>query len=87
VGSVAGGQLQLAAENLRSVNLQLSGSGLGSWTREEVGKLFTDILPEMYQLAVDDLLKIQTVTIPLQNIESIYNTPIPGGKRLVVQMN
>jgi NADPH:quinone reductase-like Zn-dependent oxidoreductase len=87
VGSVTGDKLQLSAENLRSVNLQLLGSGLGSWTREEVGLLFTDILPEMFQLAANDQLKIGTVTVPLQDIESIYNIPVPGGKRLVVQMN
>lgn len=86
VGGVTGDKLQLSAGNLRSVNLQLLGSGLGSWTREEVGKLFMDILPEMFQLAAEDQLKIETVTIPLQEIESIYRMPIAGGKRLVVKV-
>ncbi|MRS59899.1 quinone oxidoreductase family protein [Larkinella terrae] len=87
VGSVAGDTIALSAANLRSVNLLLSGSGLGSWTREDVKKLFTVILPEMFQLATNDKLHIETVTVPLAEIESIYDVPLTDGKRLVVTLN
>lgn len=87
IGSVAGDKVQLSAENLRSVNLQLSGSGLGSWTRQDVGQLFREILPEMFQLAADGKLAVDTVTVDLSEIESVYDVPVTGGKRLVVTMN
>lgn len=86
VGSVTGDKLHLSAEILRSVNLQVSGSGLGSWTRQDVGKLFADILPEMFQRAADGQISIETVTVPLTDIESIYAMPVPDGKRLVIEM-
>ena len=86
VGSVTGDSLLLSAANLRSVNLQLAGSGLGSWTHRDVGKLFSEILPEMFQLAADGKLSIETVNIPLAGIESIYDVAAPNGKRLVIEM-
>ncbi|CAN5505869.1 zinc-binding alcohol dehydrogenase family protein [soil metagenome] len=84
VGSVTGDTLHLSAATLRSVNLQLAGSGLGSWTKQEVRLLFSEILPEMFQLAADGRLKVDTVTVPLVDIEQIYDTPIGDGQRLVV---
>ena len=47
IGSVTGDIIQLSAENLRSVDLQLSGSGLGSWTKDQMQKLFGEILPNV----------------------------------------
>ena len=86
VGSITGDTLRLSAENLRSVNLHLSGSGLGSWTRPDVSKLFSEILPRMFQLAARGKLKIETVDVPLSDIESIYDMAVADGKRLVVTM-
>ncbi|SFE32723.1 quinone oxidoreductase family protein [Spirosoma endophyticum] len=87
IGSVTGDKVQLSAENLRSVNLQLSGSGLGSWTRQEVVQLFREILPDMFQLAADGKLTADTVTVDLSDIESVYDVVITDGKRLVITMN
>ena len=86
VGSISGEVIQLSASTLRSVDLQLSGSGLGSLSRQDIGKLFTEILPEMFQLAADGKLKIETVRVPLDEIESTYNSAITDGKRLVIEM-
>jgi len=84
VGSVTGDTIQLSAAILRSVNLQLSGSGLGSWTKDDVSKLFAEILPEMFQLAAAGKLKIETAKISLRDIETLWNLEVPDGKRLVV---
>jgi len=84
VGSVTGDLIQLSAANLRSVDLQLSGSGLGSWTRDQVRKLFADILPEMLQLAADGKLTVGTVNVPLRDIQKLWDTEVPDGKRWVV---
>lgn len=84
VGSVAGDIIQLSAENLRSVNLQLNGSGLGSWTRDEVKELLHNILPEMFKLAAASKLKVDTISVSLQDIEKLWDMEVPDGKRLVV---
>lgn len=86
IGAVTGDVIQLSAENLRSVDLQLSGSGLGSWTKDEMRTLFGRIVPEMFRLAADKKLKVETVTVGLQDIEQLWQMEVAGGKRLVVVM-
>ncbi len=84
VGSVTGDFIQLSAANLRSVDLQLSGSGLGSWTKTQMQLFFSEILPEMFQLAAEGLLKIDTIAMDIKDIETLWDMQIPDGKRLVV---
>ena len=84
IGSVTGDNIQLSAENLRSVDLQLSGSGLGSWTKDQMRKLFDEILPEMFQLAANKKLEVDTIGVSLRDIESLWEMDVPDGKRLVV---
>jgi NADPH:quinone reductase-like Zn-dependent oxidoreductase len=87
VGAMTGDLIQLSAANLRSIDLQLSGSGLGSWTRTQVGILFSEILPEMFQLAADGKLVIGTVGVALSEIENLWAIEVSDGKRLVVQVS
>ncbi|MBO9584641.1 MAG: zinc-binding alcohol dehydrogenase family protein [Flavobacterium sp.] len=84
VGSMSGDTIQLSAQILRSVDLQLSGSGLGSWTKEEVKLLFLEILPEMFHLASKNILKVNIETVRLSDIENMWNAEVSDGKRLVV---
>ncbi len=84
IGSVTGDIIQLSAENLRSVDLQLSGSGLGSWTKDQMQKLFGEILPEMFQLAANKKLEVDATSVSLKDIERLWDIDMPGGKRLVV---
>ena len=84
IGSVSGDLIQLSAANLRSVDLQLSGSGLGAWSKQQVRQLFSEILPEMFQLAADGKLKVETVNVRLQNIAELWNLEVRSGRRLVV---
>lgn len=84
VGAVTGDTIQLSAENLRSVDLHLTGSGLGSWTKEQVQSLFTEILPEMFALAAEGKLVVETVNVKLKDIETVWEMEVPDGKRVVV---
>lgn len=84
VGSLAGDTIQLSSEILRSVDLQLSGSGFGSWTKAEMKELITEILPEMFDLAVSKKLVIETVSVAIQDIEKAWDMPLADGKRLVI---
>jgi NADPH:quinone reductase-like Zn-dependent oxidoreductase len=84
VGAMSGDMIQLSAANLRSVNLQLSGSGLGAWSKQQVGLLFSEILPQMFELAAEGKLSVQTITHPIQDIARLWELDVPDGKRLVV---
>ncbi|KAF2326811.1 quinone oxidoreductase family protein [Flavobacterium ginsenosidimutans] len=84
IGSMSGDTIQLSAQILRSVDLQLSGSGLGSWTKDEVKLLFSEILPEMFLLASKNILKVNIETVKISDIEKMWNAEVPDGKRLVV---
>ncbi|MCD9573929.1 quinone oxidoreductase family protein [Flavobacterium soyae] len=84
VGSISGDTIQLSAQILRSVDLQLSGSGLGSWTKDEVKLLFLEMLPEMFLLASQNKLKVNIEKVNLVDIEKMWDTDVPDGKRLVV---
>jgi len=84
IGGMAGDNIQLSSGILRSVNLQLFGSGLGSWTKDEVKLLFSEILPEMFLLAAQNQLKVNIETVSLVDIEKVWNIEVTDGKRLVV---
>lgn len=84
VGGTTGDTITLSSSILRATDIQISGSGLGSWAREEIKVLITVILPEMFQLAAEGKLKMETVNIPLNEIEKAWEMNIEGGKRLVV---
>jgi NADPH:quinone reductase-like Zn-dependent oxidoreductase len=84
VGSMTGDLIQLSAANLRSIDLTLTGSGMGSWSKDQVRKLFSEILPEMFQLAADGTLKVETIEVRLEDIADLWNLDVPDGRRLVV---
>ncbi len=86
VGAMTSDLIQLSAANLRSVNIELTGSGLGAWTRQQVGLLFSEILPEMFQLAEEGRLKIKTLILPLENVAELWNVEVGSGQRLVVTL-
>jgi len=57
---------------------------MGSWTKEEMQKLFKEIVPEMFRLAVDNKLKIETIHVSLKDIDKLWDMDVSDGKRLVV---
>lgn len=86
IGSMAGDIIQISAGILRSVDLQLSGSGLGSWTKEELKLLLSEILPEMFLLAAQNKIKVAIEEVNLADIEQMWNASVADGKRLVVKI-
>lgn len=76
VGAMAGDTITLSSPILRGTDIRLCGSGLGSWSRGEVHQLISQILPEMFQLAAKGKLMIQTVHVPLEDIERVWDRKI-----------
>lgn len=86
VGGIISDTITLSSSILRATDIQILGSGLGSWTQDELKTLVNKILPEMFQLAGDGLLKIDTVNSPLKDIEKAWEMVLDGGKRLVISI-
>lgn len=86
VGGMSGDGIQLSSQILRGTDIQISGSGLGSWTKEESALLFSEIIPEMYQAAVEGKIKMGTEEVDIKNIEAVWNAEIQSGKRLVIRI-
>ncbi|SDI69022.1 quinone oxidoreductase family protein [Chryseobacterium jejuense] len=86
IGGMSGDTIQLSSQILRATDIQISGSGLGSWTKEESALLFSEIIPEMFQAAVEGKIKIETENVDIKNIEAVWNTEIQSGKRLVIKI-
>lgn len=84
VGGMISDTITLSSSILRGTDIQISGSGLGSWTKEEIKRLFTEILPEMFQLAADGKIEINIKKIALEDIEKSWEMEVSGGARLVV---
>ena len=83
VGSMAGDTIPLSAEILRSVDLHLTGSGMGSWTKQQLHELLTEILPEQFQLAAAGKLKAEVQTVSIEEHQQIWEMHVADGKRLV----
>ncbi|MEJ5050826.1 zinc-binding alcohol dehydrogenase family protein [Chryseobacterium culicis] len=86
IGGMSGDTIQLSSQILRGTDIQISGSGLGSWTKEESALLFSEIIPEMFQAAIDGKIKMETQDVDIKNIETIWNAEIQSGKRLVIRI-
>lgn len=84
VGGMSGDTIQLSSQILRGTDIRISGSGLGSWTKEEFRLLFTEIIPEMFQAAGEGKISIDTEKVSIKEIESVWETEMPAGKRLVI---
>ncbi|TZF92781.1 zinc-binding alcohol dehydrogenase family protein [Chryseobacterium panacisoli] len=86
IGGMSGDTIQLSSQILRGTDIQISGSGLGSWTKEESALLFSEIIPEMYRAAVEGKIKMETEEADIKNIKTVWNADIQSGKRLVIRI-
>jgi len=84
VGSMSGDVVQLSAAVMRSTNIQLTGSGLGAWTKPQVQQFFKEILPNAFQLAAAGKLLVNTISVQMENIATLWDLEVPNGQRLVV---
>ena len=53
---------------------------------QQMQQLFTEILPEVFNLAAEGKIKVETETVALKDIESLWQMNVGDGKRLVVKI-
>lgn len=87
VGDMAGESINLSSGILRSSPIEILGSGLGSFSQNDLKEFSSQILPEMFQLAADKKLIIETQVEKLADIETVWNKDIEAGKKLVISMD
>ncbi len=80
IGSIAGPAISLPAATLRSSAIELLGSGFGSASLDQIVKA----LAEFFQVAATRPFHFKTRTVPLKEVESVWNPP-ESGVRLVFQ--
>ena len=85
VGDMAGQNIALNSGDLRSADIELIGSGLGTYSPKDLMEFSTKILPEMFALAAKGKLKIEIQKEKLENIETAWNNDVDG-KRTVIMM-
>ncbi|KAL9654498.1 hypothetical protein ABK040_010518 [Willaertia magna] len=87
VGSMAGDTTNIPSLVLRSLPLEIVGSGFGSFSREGFRDLFVKYLPEAFEYAAQGKLKIDTEVHNLEDIENVWNKKVDAGKRLVIKVD
>lgn len=86
VGAMAGDNINLSSAILRSTDIQILGSGLGTWTSEETKILNTEILPEAFDLAAKGALQLNIESIGIEDVETYWHKKLDNAKRLVVNL-
>ncbi len=79
IGEMAGPTISLSAAALRSSGIELSGSGGGSVPHTAIFETF----PKLWELTAAGKLRIDTVPVPLREIEAAWQRREPG-RRIVV---
>jgi NADPH:quinone reductase-like Zn-dependent oxidoreductase len=79
IGSMAGATIALPSAALRAANLQILGSGQGSVTTAGI----VSELPELADRLTSGSITVDTVAMPLQDVESAWDAPVEPGKRVV----
>jgi NADPH:quinone reductase-like Zn-dependent oxidoreductase len=79
IGSMAGTTIALPSAALRAANLQILGSGQGSLTAAGI----VAELPELADQITAGTFVVDPVATPLSDVESAWDAPAGGGKRIV----
>ncbi|TGJ98392.1 zinc-binding alcohol dehydrogenase family protein [Leptospira langatensis] len=86
VGDMAGKTISLESSSLRSSDIQILGSGLGSLSSQDIHTFNQEILPEMFQLAAKGILTLEIHKEDLKNIENAWDKEIAPGQRMVISI-
>ena len=80
IGSMAGAEIALPSYLLRAANLQIMGSGQGSVTTAGI----LAELPSLVTEIASGALAVDTLAVPLSQVEQAWNAPVAPGRRVVL---
>jgi len=81
IGEMAGPVIALSAASLRSSGIEMYGSGGGSISPTAILETF----PQLWSLAADGKLRVDTESVPLAEIEDAWRRTDSGGRRIVIK--
>lgn len=84
VGEMAGATISLESGILRSKNIELIGSGIGSLSPQHMADYMQHQLPVMFQLAADGQLTLDIDVVHLTDITEAWARAARSSKRIVV---
>jgi len=84
IGEMAGTQISMASGVLRSTDIKILGSGIGSLSAKKMKEYQKKIMPKRFKLAAEGKLKIDTETVELKDIEKAWSKRT--NKRIVVKI-
>lgn len=87
VGAMSGDLMELSSSILRGTDVQLLGSGLGSWNNSDVDRFYKTLLPQAFELAAHQKLQIDTVEYSMDQVEAVWNSSIQWNSRLVLTLD
>lgn len=85
IGNVVSPHVNLHSNVIRSSKLEILGSGLGSYSKNEFQDFYQNVLPGIFQLAVEEIVHIGVHKEKLEDIGSFWNQDVKG-KRTVVMI-
>lgn len=80
IGSIAGPTMALPSAALRSTNLRVLGSGQGSVSVRAI----VAELPRLVDELVAGHISVDTLRVPLADVEAAWNAPVSAGRRVVL---
>ncbi|WP_330442103.1 quinone oxidoreductase family protein [Flavobacterium sp. C4GT6] len=86
VGQMAGANINLPSSILRSTQIEMLGSGIGSISPQELNNYMQKELPEAFHLAAEGRLTIDFEIVQLKDIEKTWGEKEPPGSRFVVKI-
>lgn len=86
VGEMAGSEIALSSGTLRSTNIQLLGSGIGSLSLEDMNDYQNKVLPEVFELAAAGKVKMDIQAEPLYDIEKLWNQKAKPGAKIIFEI-
>jgi NADPH:quinone reductase-like Zn-dependent oxidoreductase len=84
IGEMASSDIALPAAVLRSTGIELVGQGGGSVPAEAFGRVASEIIPTLFDMATRDEVNIDTTTRPLTAVAEAWTESLPSGTRMVL---
>ncbi|MCO6148520.1 zinc-binding dehydrogenase [Flavobacterium sp. NRK1] len=86
IGNMAGANITLSSAILRSTQIELLGSGIGSIPYSDIHKYMSEELPQVFQLAAQGKIKIDIEIEQLKNVENVWSQKENPGSRIVIKI-
>lgn len=83
---MAGSTIAMPSGILRSTQIELLGSGIGSIPYSDITKYIQEVLPRVFKLAAEGKLKMDIEISELKDVETVWLQTEKPGNRMVIKI-